>query len=155
MALTQNRAAIPNPTMITPPIAGPIARLILMPTLLAALACQAGASKAQNKLIRNVNSNKLAGLTRSAETITANIAETMAIKLSRTIIKRRLSIISASAPAGTANMNIERLSTAWTSDTIKGLESRFVINQLEEALYIQPPTLETTVASHSMEKMRC
>ena len=64
-------------------------------------------------------------------------------------------MISASAPAGIANRNSGRAFVAWTSDTIRGLASRPVINQLEAALYIQPPTLETTVASHSMAKTRC
>jgi hypothetical protein len=64
-------------------------------------------------------------------------------------------MISASAPAGIANRNSGRAFAAWTSDTIRGLASRPVINQLEAALYIQPPTLETTVASHNVAKMRC
>jgi hypothetical protein len=38
MALSQNGAAIPKAAMITPPSAGPIARLMLTPTLLAAIA---------------------------------------------------------------------------------------------------------------------
>jgi len=99
--------------------------------------------------------NRVAGLTRSAETSAAKIAETMVIKISRTMIKRRLSMISASAPAGTANRNSGRAFAAWTRDTVKGLASRLIINQLEEALNIQPPTFETTVATHSMVKMRC
>ena len=117
--------------------------------------CQAGASNAPNRLIRKVNSNNVTGFTRSAETSAAKIAETTVIKISRTMIKRRLSIISASAPAGTANRNIGRAFAAWTSDTVKGLASRLVINQLEAALYIQPPTFETTVATHSIVKTRC
>jgi hypothetical protein len=38
---------------------------------------------------------------------------------------------------------------------LQGLASRLVINQLEAALYIQPPTFETTVATHSIVKTRC
>src|SRR5258706_15620685 len=38
-ALIQNGAATPAAVVITPPSAGPIARLMLMPTLLAATAC--------------------------------------------------------------------------------------------------------------------
>jgi hypothetical protein len=89
------------------------------------------------------------------EASAAKIAETIVIKISKTMIKRRLSMMSASAPAGTANRNIGRAFAAWTSDTVKGVASRPVINQLEEALYIQPPMFETTVAIHSMVKIRC
>jgi len=53
---------------------------------------------------------------------------------------------SASAPAGNANKQIGRVSATCTSATMKGSGLRLVMNQPEAALYIQPPTLETSVA---------
>src|ERR1700691_3933181 len=47
-----------------------------------------------------------------------------------------------------ANKQIGRELAACTNATINGSGSRLVISQPEAALYIQPPTLETTVAVH-------
>src|ERR1700738_4248394 len=69
IVLIQNGAAIPNHAMAAPPSAGPIARLMLKPTLFAetagartrlgtscgTIACQAGAVSAPPIPIRNVN----------------------------------------------------------------------------------------------------
>src|ERR1700752_1428053 len=66
--------------------------------------------------------------------------------VSTTIRNLRLSKISAGAPAGIANRQIGRLLAACTSATINGSASSEVISQPEAALYIQPPTLETSVA---------
>jgi hypothetical protein len=154
--------------MITPASAGPTARLILTPTLLAATAaersslgtscgtidCQAGASRAESVLLTNMNSSNVHAVTRLVETRTANTTETRVTRTSRARMKRRLSMMSASAPAGSANRNIGKLAAACTRDTIKGSESRLVINQPAAALYIQPPMLATTVAAQSSLKMR-
>ena len=67
---------------------------------------------------------------------------------STTIRYLRLSKISASAPAGIANRQIGKVLAACTKATINGSGSRLVISQPEAALYIQPPTLETSVAVH-------
>jgi hypothetical protein len=64
-------------------------------------------------------------------------------------MRRRLSIMSASAPAGSASRNNGRLLATCTSETMRALGSRLVISQPEAALYIQLPTLDTTVAIHS------
>src|SRR5512136_2542502 len=77
-ALIQKGAAMPRAAVMTPPNAGPTARLILMPTLLAVTAtgksalgtswgttdCQAGATAAEAAPIRKANNNKLLGVTR-------------------------------------------------------------------------------------------
>ena len=68
--------------------------------------------------------------------------------VSTTIRYLRLSKISASAPAGMANKQIGKELAACTSATINGSGLRPVMSQPEAALYIQPPTLETTVAVH-------
>jgi len=57
----------------------------------------------------------------------------------------RRSTISLSAPAGIASRNIGRLVATWTSDTVRGLESRLVMSQPEAAVDIQPPMFDTTV----------
>src|SRR5665213_2991769 len=74
------------------------------------------------------------------------MAETMVVRISTTIKNLRLSKISASAPAGIANRQIGRLLTADTSATMNGSGSRLVMSQPDAALYIQPPTLDTSVA---------
>src|SRR6202035_3051766 len=63
-----------------------------------------------------------------------------------TIKNLRLSKISASAPAGSANRQIGRVLAACTSATINGSGLSVVISQPDAALYIQPPTLDTNVA---------
>ena len=77
-ASSQNGAAIPSAPTRTPPIAGPIARLTLMPTLLAATAegksalgtscattdCQAGAVMAEPTVTMKLNTSKLPGVIR-------------------------------------------------------------------------------------------
>jgi len=52
----------------------------------------------------------------------------------------------ASAPAGNANRNMGRLVATWTSDTVNGSSVNVVMSHAAAALYIQPPTLATTVA---------
>src|SRR5665213_219065 len=167
-ALSQNGAASPNPAMITPPSAGPTARLILTPTLLAATAgassglgtskgtidCQAGAVSAPPVPIKNMNSNNRPGVTRWGQTSAAKIADKIAMAVSTAIMNRRLSMISASAPAGIANRNIGSPLATWTNDTDKASASRLVISHPAAALYIQEPMLATTVAVQMTVKTR-
>ena len=61
----------------------------------------------------------------------------------------RLSKMSANAPAGSASRKIGRLLAACTKATRSGSGLRLVISQPDAALYIQPPTLETSVAVHT------
>ena len=68
------------------------------------------------------------------------------VSVSTTIKNLRLSKISASAPAGSANRQIGKVLAACTSATISGSGLSVVINQPDAALYIQPPTLDTNVA---------
>ena len=60
--------------------------------------------------------------------------------------------MSASAPAGKANKNMGNVVATWTIDTMNGSGLRLVISQPDAALYIQLPTLETTVAVQSTAK---
>ncbi len=78
IALSQNGAAMPSATMMRPPSAGPSAREMFTPTLLAAIAagrssrgtssvttvCQAGEVSAPAALMRKVNSSRLTGVAR-------------------------------------------------------------------------------------------
>ena len=85
MALIQNGAAMPMAAMVTPPSAGPMAREMLTPTLLAAIAggksslgtscgttaCQAGMVSAPAAPMRNVNKSRLPGVAKPSPTIAA------------------------------------------------------------------------------------
>ena len=108
--------------MAAPPSAGPIARLMLKPTLFAeiagarspfetscgTIACQAGAVSAPPIPIKKVNRSNRCAVTRSSATKAANTAESAVIAASFQNRKRRLSTTSAKAPAGSANRNIGR-----------------------------------------------
>src|SRR4051812_7573217 len=168
-AFTQNGADRPRLLAITPPSAGPIARLTLIPMLFAAMAgpnsvlgtscgttaCQAGDVKATAALLTNVNTSRFSGLTAFIQTRTAKIVPVNVMLISPTRRNRRLSTISVSAPAGIARRNIGRVDAVWTNPTITGSGWSVVISQAEAALYIQPPMLETTVASQIVPKRRC
>ena len=67
----------------------------------------------------------------------------------------RLSKMSASAPAGIASRQTGRVAAACTNETIKGSGLRLVMSQPEAALYIQLPTLETSVAVHITANAGC
>src|SRR3954451_4508902 len=168
IALIQNGAVIPNRAATTPPTAGPTARLMFMPTLFAAIAglrsscgtscgtaaCQAGAVTVTAVLLKNVKSKMLTGVALPDQTTQAN---TVAVRVTHTSPNKRtilLSTMSARAPAGTANRNIGSVLAAGTSVTISGSAFRSVISQPAAALYIQPPTLETTVAIQMQRKRR-
>src|SRR5262245_17082905 len=105
--------------------------------------------------IRNVNRRRLAAVAAPNHTMAANRAEMAAVRISARIRNLRRSTMSASAPAGNANRKSGRVVATCTSATISGLGSRSVISQPEAALYIQLPTLETTVATHRMAKVAC
>jgi len=103
--------------------AGPTARLTLTPTLFAATAsgrsclgtswgtidCHAGAVSAAPVSTRKVKNSNLPGVTRSSQTSAASAVELTVMKDSTTISRRRLSTMSASAPASSANRKIGRL----------------------------------------------
>src|SRR5271165_3591295 len=102
-ALSQKGAAIPNALIRTPPSAGPIARLTLMPTLFAATAgdksdfgtswgttaCHAGAVRAEPTVTMKLKISRLIGEMRCSQTSTANTVELMSIEVSPKIKKRR------------------------------------------------------------------
>jgi hypothetical protein len=148
---------------MAPVIAGPITRLMLMPRLLMAIAdesagpgtssvtiaCHAGASSAASVPSTKANNSSSGGSTMCSAISSANAALSSVVRISSPRIRRRLSTMSASAPAGNANRKSGRLLATWTSETMSGLGLRLVISQPDAALYIHVPMLETTVASHS------
>ena len=95
-ASSQKGAAMPNAAVTMPLRAGPIARLMLTPTLLEAtaagkssrgtsigtIACQAGASRALPVATMNMNPSSNGAVTISSITNVANIAVTMRIPIS-------------------------------------------------------------------------
>ena len=70
---------------------------------------QAGRVSDQHALSRNVVSSNAAGVARPKETIAAKATITAMMAISTPIRKRRESMMSASAPAGSVNRNIGRL----------------------------------------------
>ncbi len=167
-ALNQNGAAMPSVTTMNPPSAGPTARLTLMPTLLAAMAlassgfgtscgttaCHAGAVIADATVTMNVKTSRLPGVMRCSQTRAAKAVEVTVTAISPTMRNTRRSTMSTSAPAGMAKRNIGSVFATCTSDTVKGSGSSVVINQPLATLYIQPPTLETTVAIQMTANIR-
>ena len=163
IALIQKGSTTPPRTVRAPPKAGPIARLMLNPTPLAAtagirsfrgtssgtMACQPGVPSAVPAAITNMNSRSTAGVIKPSMTQTAKIADKIVVVLSATISKRRRSTMSVSAPAGIANRNIGRLFATCTSETSSGSVLSVVMNQPQAALYIHVPMLATTPAVHS------
>src|SRR5580698_3075058 len=73
---------------------------------------------------------------------------------SPTMRNRRRSTLSTSAPAGIASRNIGSVFATCTRETDRAVGSRLSINQPDARLYIQVPTLETTVAVHIAAKGR-
>jgi len=71
--------------------------------------CQAGASSAANELTKNTNASNVCGPAKPIDSSVANSVATAATPISRARMKRRFSMISASAPAGIAKRNIGRL----------------------------------------------
>src|SRR5580704_15022407 len=98
IALIQNGETMPRPAIAAPPSAGPIAREMFTPTLLAATAevkssfgtscgtidCHAGSVSAPAAPMRNVNSNKLSGVAKPRPTIAAYTAHNAVFRTSNT-----------------------------------------------------------------------
>ena len=165
-ALTAKGAARPTAVIRKPAMAGPIARLMLMPmefratagcrcergTSSGTTACQAGARKAAPVPIRKVNAISRVGVMRSMATRAARmLITTNRIRLTW-ISRRRLSTRSARVPASRANRNMGRVVAAWTSVTTAGDGFRVVISQPAPTSCIQVPMLETRPAVHSSAK---
>ena len=169
-ALIQNGAAMPKAAVDAPPSAGPTARLILKPTLLAVIAgvqvllrhelrrnrLPGRAPSARPKApIRNVNTAGVAGVTRSNATRAANSAAIAVLAaLAADQEGRRLSTMSASAPAGQREQEHRQAGGDLDQRHDQRIGSRLVISQPEAAVYIQVPMLETTVGGPDHRERR-
>src|SRR5262249_52560154 len=119
------------------------------------IACQAGAVSAATTPSRKVKNSRTGGLTRASDTSAAIAVETHIAALTTASSSRRVSRMSASAPAGSANRNIGTLVATWTRETTRGSGVSVVISQPAAALYIQVPMFATTVAIHRTENVAC
>src|SRR6266852_3514070 len=163
IALRKKTAHGPDAATMRPPNAGPIARAMLMPTPLSAvaagnsaggtnsgvIACQAGLLLAVPTPSRKVSESKRPGVIWpiSASTPIAPAATTIQICISSS--RRRRSTTSASAPAGKANSTTGRLPAVSTSATSTGEGDSEVINQDSPTSCIHVPMFDTTVAIQS------
>src|SRR6202023_988136 len=165
------RTAQPGPAVapLGPPSAGPAARAMLKPMLPRAMApgssgrgtssgmiaCQAGLLAAAPRPSRKVNPSSDQGVIQPASVSTPRAAAATVIQPWLTSSKRRRSITSASAPAGSASKNDGRLVAACTSATSVVDVVNDVIIQEAPTFCSQVPTLDATVAIHSQRKRRC
>ena len=83
-------------------------------------ACQAGSLKALAIPSTKASTSKIQGVTRPAKLKIASVPTVMAIASWETIRRRRRSIMSASAPAGSPNRKKGRLSAVRSKDTMSG-----------------------------------
>src|SRR6267378_4087909 len=162
-ALTRNTGPGPPTTMITPAMAGPTARAMLIatvpsPTLAGnssrgtvsgMIACQAGKSIALPAPIPSVITRSIQGCTTPVIVRTPSNAITRNIHTWATRRIRRRSSTSANAPAGSARRNRGSVVAACTSDTMSGDGASSVISQAAAASCIHVPTFEATSAIHS------
>lgn len=169
MALTRNGQARPAATISTPPSAGPMARLMFMPTACRAMAdcssgrgtscgmiaCHAGDSSAVQQPIAKVMPSSSGAVIAPVHTIAPSSAASPSISAWVAICRRRLSKRSASVPAGSASRNTGAEVAACTSTTIAGDGVSVVISQPAAASCIHEPMLDTSAAAHSTAKSRC
>src|SRR5437660_11130184 len=162
-ALRKKTAHGPDAATIRPPNAGPIARAMLMPTPLSAIAggnsaggtnsgviaCQTGLLIAVPTPSRKVSRSKRPGVIWPIKARTPIATAATHIQLCITSSKRRRSTTSASAPAGRATSTTGRLPAVSTSATSTGEGVREVINQDSPTSCIHEPMLDTTVAIQS------
>ena len=111
------------------------------------MACHAGAVSAAPTPARKVKASNRNAVAWPYATIAAKPAVSSVNPIWAPISRRRLSMMSARAPAGRPSRNIGRLVATCTSDTISGSGSSPVISQPAAAFCIQVPMLETTVAT--------
>ena len=169
MALSQNGAARPERPITMPASAGPIARLMLMPTLLSeiaacrssrgtsvgTMACQAGAMSADPAPTRNVKISRIHGVTASNQTRTPSAA-TISVRAAFTAMSsQRRSTMSARAPAGRPSSTTGSIVATCTSETMKASCVRPAMSQPAAAFCIHVPMFETTVAIHRAAKTGC
>ncbi|MNT03726.1 hypothetical protein D3C72_1382740 [compost metagenome] len=161
----------PGPTWATikPPSAGPTALAKLNPALLSAtaawsssggtssgmIACQAGALSAAPRPSAKVTPSSSQGVAKPASVSAARAPAATSIQVWVTRSNRRRSMMSASAPAGSARRNVGRLVAVWTSATITGEMDSVVIIQETPTLCMSVPAFEAKLAIHKVRNSPC
>src|SRR5208282_1538741 len=155
-ALSRKVGPAPAQATTTPPIAGPMARaaLKLMPlSEIAAvkslrdassgtIACHAGAFSADPTPSAKLNTRRVHGVARCAIVSQPSAPAARSIHACDRISSRRLSTMSASAPAGSARISIGRLEAVWINATINGDGDSEVISHAAPTFCIQVPMFE-------------
>ena len=119
------------------------------------MACQVGATNAAPVPSKNVKTSNTIGVTLPNASRRANIAAVTAINRLTAISIRRRSMISAMAPAGSANNTTGSVVAACTAATMFGVGSNVVISQPAPTSCIHVPMLDNTVAHHRTANVRC
>ena len=152
-----------------PPRAGPTARDRLNPALFremawvssrrgtssGTIACQAGAFMAAPRPSRKVKLNSTQGEAAPSSVRAARSAAATVIQAWVASKRRRRSMMSARAPAGSDNRNMGKMPAACTRATIAGEGERDVMSQAAPTLCIKVPILDTRVASHNARNTGC
>jgi len=100
---------------------------------------QAGALSAQPALSTKVVARSATGVASFSETSNAKAAIKTAMPSEMKIRRRRASMMSASAPAGSVKRNIGKLPATCTRETMNGSALRLVISQPEAVSFIAMP----------------
>src|SRR3989475_12336050 len=153
----------------TPPMAGPIARPMLIGSAFSAtarvssdggtssgvIACQVGVFIATPIPSANVKTRSVVGVMRSTNAKTASSAVAASIHVWVTSSRRRRSTISATAPAGNPTTRTGRLVALCTRATINGDGESEVIAHAAPTFCIHVPVLEMSEATHSARNTGC
>src|SRR6266404_9291748 len=165
-ALSKKTAQGPAAATMKPPNAGPIARAMLMPTLLSAIAagkseegtnsgviaCQTGLLIAAPTPRRKVDKSKRDGVIRPINARNPIATAMTHIQPCMTRSKRRRSTTSASAPAGRATRTTGKLPAVSTNATKTGEGVSDVISHASPTSCIHVPMYEATEAIHKARK---
>jgi len=168
-ALSRNAACGPAAATMIPANAGPMARARLMPRLFRAIAAgncargtssgsvaaHAGVFSAAPQASAKVKPSSIQALIQPSAVTTVSSAATVSIHNWVMMRYRRRSMMSASAPPGSASRNIGSAVAACTRDTINGSGSSVTISQPAPTSCIQVPIFDATVAIHNMRNSGC
>ena len=118
------------------------------------MALQAGAVSAEPMPMANVSASSTPAVTACPSVSAARVAAARMVQTWVAIRKTRRSTMSASAPPGRASRNTGMMVAACTMATISGRGASTVISQPAPVFCNQVPSQATTLAIHSMRKVR-
>ncbi len=168
MALNPKAHTAPSWATITPPMAGPMERAMLMPMELSAtaegsigcgtssetIAACAGIAIAAPQPMQKVSNTSSCGVSRSNAVSTAVAAATSSIQPWVNSRYLRRSTMSARVPAASANSTIGTVVADCTSATISAEPVRSAITQAAATSLTQVPMLLARIASQIERNMR-